>query len=221
VTFDRIEKHWGYRWFEKTPMDLQGASSRVDGLVFKGPMPGNDKLGFRFAAGEGKQVGFTSEDVLNLQGAISYTPSEVWTLDFYLDYLDEADFDQRASTFQAFAGWTGDKRRAGVQWSYRDYRDRDDRINMLSAYYVQDLKRGSVVGRLDRLFEPSIKGDGIAYLPFDPSAEATLVMLGFDFPLHPAVNLMPNIKYIYYDENDGERPEDDFFANLTLYISLP
>ncbi len=222
ITYDVIEKHWGYRWFEKTPMDIQGAASRVDGVTASGSLGGDGRHRYRAAVGEAKQAGFDSDNVVNAQVALGFAPNEQWLFDLYVDYLDESDFDQRANTYQLFAGWTGETSRAGLQWSLRDFRHRDDEINLLSGYYVHELGRIAAVGRFDRLFDPSVKGNGIAYLPFDPTSEATLLMAGIDIALHENVHLMPNVKYVYYDRNtSGERPEDDVYLKLTVFVELP
>ena len=49
-----------------------------------------------------------------------------------------------------------------------------------------------------------------------------LLMAGVDIKLHKNVDIMPNIKYTFYDTNDeGIRPDDDVYLNLTLSVTLP
>lgn len=67
---------------------------------------------------------------------------------------------------------------------------------------------------------------GIAYLPLDPSAKATLVMAGIDLPIRQVpvgrVHLMPNLKWVTTTTRRRvPSPEDDLFALLTLMIELP
>jgi len=79
----------------------------------------------------------------------------------------------------------------------------------------------SLVGRVDRLLEPSPKGDGIAYLPMDSSARATMVFAGVEFRLHPQLALTPNVVVATYDRNDqGLRPQTDVYLRLTLFLDF-
>jgi hypothetical protein len=82
-------------------------------------------------------------------------------------------------------------------------------------------ERASLVGRVDRLLEPSPKGDGISYLPMDPSARATMIFAGVEFRLNPHLALTPNAVVTTYDRNDqGVRPETDIYLRLTLFIDF-
>ena len=78
------------------------------------------------------------------------------------------------------------------------------------------------MGRLDHLLDPSVRGNDIDYIPFDPTATADAIFAGFDIDLHKSVRLMPNCKYVTYGTNDaGIRPDDDVYLNLTLLITVP
>ena len=46
-TFDVIEKFWGYRHVERTPMDLQGVASRDTGIAARGPITADGSISYR------------------------------------------------------------------------------------------------------------------------------------------------------------------------------
>ena len=87
---------------------------------------------------------------------------------------------------------------------------------------VADLPSGfSLIGRVDRLFEPSPRGNDISYIPFDPSAPATLFIGGAEFEISPHVTMTPNVLYTRYDVDDaGVRPQDDPQLRLTLFLDF-
>ena len=62
LTFSAVEAHWGYRWFEKTPMDIQGTPSRMDGVRAKGPLTPNGPFYYRAVLGQGSDLGFEKGD---------------------------------------------------------------------------------------------------------------------------------------------------------------
>ncbi len=219
VTFDLIESLWGYRWFEKTPLDVQGVPSRQDGISMSGRLTSDGRWRYRAIAGFGSDVGISDDDTGKVQVALTYQPSPQWLFDLYADAIAPEDDRHSAYSGQFFAAWTGEAHRAGLQWFYREGRVSEDPIHLVSAYYVRDYSRWSIVGRVDRLFEPSVKGDDIAYVPFDPTARATYVLAGIDFPVHPNINLMPNLKTILYD-HEGDRPGNDLYVALTLNIEI-
>ena len=228
LTFAGVEAHWSYRWFEKTPMDIQGVNSRLDGLRAVGPIIPGKRLYYRFALGQSRDLGFETDDVNKAQLAITYfNKNESFYGDIYFDYLeeDEEANEDTAWSFQLSGGWNGRKNDAGWLYFQREWENNPaERLRVVSAYFVHMFKHDHVnlVARIDRLLDPSVKGDGIDYIPFDPSAKATLLMAGVDIKLHKNVDIMPNIKYTFYDTNDeGIRPDDDVYLNLTLSVTLP
>ena len=57
----------------------------------------------------------------------------------------------------------------------------------------------TLVGRVDRLIQPSPAGNNISYLPFDPSAPATFFIGGVEFRLNPHLFITPNTVVTTYD----------------------
>ena len=227
LTFSSVEAHWGYRWFERTPMDLQGTPSRFDGLRLAGPLTPDGPFYYRFAAGQTGDLGFETDKVKRGEIAFTYLPEDrKLFFDLYLDYLDENEDENEDSawSYQLFGGWNGESSYAGLQYFERNWENLEaERLRVVSAYYVHTLpsRHWEIVTRIDFLLDPSVEGDGIRYMPFDPTARSTALFAGFDFKLHKHIDLMPNVKYVTYDTNDeGIRPNDDVYLNLTLHLKI-
>lgn len=70
-----------------------------------------------------------------------------------------------------------------------------------------------------RLFEPSAPDDDIDYLPFDPSASATMLIAGLEFATAERISSTPNGVVIRYDHDDqGQRLETDLHLRLTFFF---
>ncbi len=79
----------------------------------------------------------------------------------------------------------------------------------------------SLVGRIDRILEPSPKGDNIAYIPFDPTAQATMLLAGLEYRFSPVFRITPNVIWTTYGVNtDGVRPDDDLHLRVTFFLDL-
>lgn len=219
-TFDLIESIWGCRYLVRTPMDLQGEPSRDTGISAKGPLNASGTLSYRAMTGAGVQFGNESGDGRRWMGALTWRPSKRWTFDLYLDF-ERLTGTRDHATFQVFVAYQAEKLRWGFQYSNQDRQD-DPRVELASAFVVYEMgERTSLVGRVDRIMEPSPSGNNIAYIPFDPSARATFFIGGVEFRLTPKLRLTPNTIVIAYDRNDeGIRPKTDFYLRLTFFFNF-
>jgi hypothetical protein len=220
LTYDRIESVWGLRYLARTPMDLQGVPSRDTGISIRGPLNASGTFSYRAMAGLGVEFGADSNDHRKWMGAVTWQPDERWIIDAYLDFERIGGLRDR-STAQLFAAYQGERLRWGGQYSNQDRED-DPPLELASAFLVKGINdKVSLIGRVDRLLEPSPRGDGIAYLPMDPSARATLLFAGVEFRLNPQLLITPNVVHTRYDRNaDGVRPEDDLHLRLTLFLNF-
>jgi hypothetical protein len=219
-TFDLIESIWGLRYLARTPLDLQGVPSRDLGLSAQGPLNGAGTLWYRTMLGAGLEFGSESGDGRKAMGALTWKPSPRWTVDLYGDYEVLSGPTDRA-TVQVFAGYETEGLRWGVQYANQDRQD-DPPLELASGFAVGRLGRHvSLVGRVDRLIEPSPRGDAIDYLPMDPSAPATLLLGGVEIRIASWLVLTPNGVVTMYDLNDqGVRPRTDVHLRLTVFLDL-
>jgi hypothetical protein len=220
LTYDLIESTWGARYLMRTPLDLQGVPSRDTGVTLKGSLGRSENLGYRVMYGSGLEYANQGGGGDKLMAALTWHPSKSLYVDLYTDYEKRSGPTDR-STWQLFMGQKSESLRWGVQYSHQDRQD-DPALELASAFLVARLQDHlSVIARVDRLLEPSPRGDGIAYIPFDPSARATMLLAGLEYRVTPAFRVTPNVVWTNYDRNaDGIRPDDDLHLRLTLFIDL-
>jgi hypothetical protein len=218
LTFDVIESVWGLRYLMRTPADLQGAPSRDTGLSLKGRV--SEAWSYRVMIGTGEDFGAESGDGESTMAALNWKLSDHWLLDFYFD-SEKRPGPNDNTTGQVFAGYETDELRFGAQYLYRD-REANSHAELASAFIVKNFgPKLNGIGRIDWVLEPSIRGDNIAYIPFDPRARATMYLAGLEYRVSDHFYLTPNTILISYDRTDeGIRPETDFYLRLTLFADF-
>lgn len=219
-TFDLIESAWGFRYLARTPLDLHGVASRDNGISLKGPINSSGTLAYRAMLGAKADFGGETDDGNRWMAALTWKPSPEWTIDLYTDH-EWLSGPRDRRTLQAFAGYRTDKLSWGIQYSHQDRED-DPTLEIASTFIQGRVgKKTRLVGRIDRLFKPSPRGNNISYLPFDPTAPATTFFAGVEFQASPHFFVTPNTVVTYYDHNDlGVRPETDLHLRLTLFVNF-
>ncbi len=219
-TWDVIEKFWGYRPVEKTPLDLQKfGSSRDFGIALKGSLDRSKKWRYHLMIGNGSGVrGETNEGKIFLL-SLGFYPDEHVFVEIYGDYDDRPGSSDRY-TFQGFLGLKGSWGRVGLHYAHqtRQIEDGDDlQLDIASIFTVLKLSDNVYVfSRYDRVFDPNPDGAKIAYLPFDPTTRSNFIVAGVDFHVVENVRLIPNIEIVFYDQQAGERPDTDVVPRLTF-----
>ena len=220
VTFALIEDIWGLRYLMRTPMDLQGVASRDTGLKLGGPLNRSGSLNYSVMVGTGIEFGAEAGDGRKFMGSLSWQPADGYVIEGYVDYEDLAGRTDR-STVQFFAGHFSEALRWGLQYSYQDRQD-DPTLALASGFIVRPMtSKWDAIGRIDRIIEPSPKGDNISYIPFDPSAPATMFLGGFEYRASEHFAVIPNAIVTSYDRNDeGIRPNTDVQLRLTFFLDF-
>ena len=220
LTYDLIESTWGARYLMRTPLDLQGVSSRDTGITLKGSLGDGGRVGYRAMYGSGLEYANQGGGGDKLMGAITWSLASGVQIDVYADYEKRAGNTDR-NTWQVFAGHKTNTLRWGLQYSHQDRQD-DPTLELASAFVVRAWRENlSFIGRVDRLLEPSPRGDRIAYVPFDPSARATMMLAGVEYRAASVFRITPNVIWTTYDRNaDGVRPDDDLHLRITFFIDL-
>ncbi|MCH9029411.1 MAG: hypothetical protein IH819_07295 [Bacteroidetes bacterium] len=128
-TFQIIEKIWGYRAVEKTPLDLQRmASSRDFGLALKGKFDekGMFKYHLMFSNGSSnkQEIDKGKSGLL----ALAFYPVKEFVIEVYGDYADHAGSTDWY-TLQVFLGYKAKTFRAGILYAdqTRQSEDVEDR----------------------------------------------------------------------------------------------
>lgn len=215
-TFDLLEELLGLRYLEKSPLDLQKIASRDKGVAAKGPLVG--AWSYRAMIGTGLESGNKGDGPKYMMAA-TYDPDSPWLVDLFTSYERQPGKADR-TTLQAIAFRQTEAWRFSLLYSYQDRQD-NPRLEVGSFFAIYELsRRWNLIGRVDRLFEPSPGGEDIDYLPFDPTARATLLIAGAEARITRSFSLIPNVEIIRYDRPDsgGLRPGTDFLLRLTFQL---
>lgn len=220
LTFDVVEKSWGKRHLLRTPLDLQGEPSRDTGVSVKGPLGKDSAFSYRLMAGTGAEFGSEAGDGGKFMAALNWQIDERWMVDFYID-AEKLSGPRDRYTLQGFVEYDAETWRLGALYSNQD-REEDPPLELAAAWWIGSLSpRSEFIARVDRIIEPSPKGDNISYIPFDPSAPATLFYTGIEIAFGDHFALTPNLVITSYDRNDeGVRPETDVYIRLSAFINF-
>jgi hypothetical protein len=159
----------------------------------------------------------------SFMASFSFWPTKEIVFEIYGDY---ADREGEADTYieQAFVGYKKKNLHGGIQFSHQTLKARDNStdgtdLNILSLFLSGNVsEKIKLIGRIDKMFEPNPAGENIAYTPYDDTASFTMFLAGVDINVADGISIIPNIKYILYNENDdGLTPTNDAYAWVTLY----
>ncbi|MCH8033826.1 MAG: hypothetical protein IH950_08755 [Bacteroidetes bacterium] len=221
-TFQIMEKIWGYRAVEKTPLDLQRmASSRDFGLALKGKLDekGMFKYNIMFSNGSSnkQEIDKGKSGLLSL----AFYPVKEFVIEVYGDYADH-EGSTNWYTLQAFLGYKTKTVRAGIMYADQTRQSEDvedQKMRVASLFIVGEVsEKFSLFGRADRNFDPNPQGDDIPFIPFDPTASNIFFVVGVDWHPVKQVRFMPNVEFVKYDENDdGVTPVSDVIGRITFF----
>ena len=153
-------------------------------------------------------------------GGITWRGSTGLLVDAYLDWESRPGPYDR-STVQFLVGKKTEQYTLGLEYTHQD-RGEDPDLELATLMGVMKLGGPwSVMAQLHRLFKPSVKGNDIAYIPFDPTATATNLVAGVEYRFNPHFTLSPNIVWTHYGINElGVKPDDDVHLRLTFYVNF-
>jgi hypothetical protein len=221
-----VEPVWGYRFLEKTPLDLQKwISSRDFGVALQGNLVSGGKVKYHLMLGNGSGEKSEVNQGKKIMTAVSFYPVDHIILEAYGDWTDETGATDYY-TYQGFAAYKTEQYTLGLQAAQQIRQapsQADKNFTLASAFLtVKAADKITLVGRVDRLFEA---GGSLAakqsYLPFDPTAKSTLLIAAIDYAPLPDVHLTPNVEIIMYDKNDaGITPDSDVLVRLTFYYQF-
>ena len=220
ITYDVMEAFWGKRYLVRTAPDIQGIAARDVGLKAMGPLPFADGLSYRIMHGF-KETWEADKNPFNkTMGAVAWRGPTGFLIDAYMDYESRPGPYDR-STWQFLAGKKTKQYTLGFEYTNQD-RGEDPDLELATVMAVVKLSGAwSAMGQLHRLFKPSVKGNDIAYIPFDPTAKATNVVAGLEYRFNDHFVLSPNIVWTHYSVNEsGVRPDDDVHVRLTFYVNF-
>ena len=223
-TWRIIEKTWGHRFLEKTPLDLQKwGSSRDFGIGVRGNIITNGKLRYYIMLGNGSGTKSESNKGKKLLSSITWFPTDKLIFEVYGDWNDNTNHTDWI-TGQIFGAYKGPKFMLGMQYAVQERQGETENTTLqifstFATYKMND--KWGLVGRLDRNFDPNPKGESISYIPFNDTASNIFYVFGVDFSPWKNVTFTPNVEIVSYDiNNEGITPSTDVYGRLTFYWKL-
>ncbi len=222
-TWDVIEKIWGYRSVEKTPLDLQKfGSSRDLGIALKGKIQrGIVRYHLMLANGAGTKSETNREK--KVYGSLGISPKKGLIFELYGDW-EEGKGHTDNYTYQVFLGLTNPFFRLGLQYAQKTYQmepDTSSNYPIASIFTTFSIRKNlTLLFRFDHLFEPSPMGEKISYLPFSSQAKANLFVFGLDLHPNRLVHIIPNVEMVQYQETNGIKPDSDMVTRITVFYKF-
>jgi len=226
ANIDFVDAFQGYRSVEKNPVDLyRWDSSRDLGLALQGALGEKRRTRYSFQFGNGSGTGSEVDQSKAVRGQLVHRSASGLVLEGYADWQDRPEA-RDVWTAEAFAGWQEKAWRASLQYGHQERHEAgpggaDLELDFLSAFAAVQLSpKVTLLGRVDRNFDPIPGGETIDYMPFSDRAKSTFGYLGADVTLHGNVHLIPNVELTAYDEaEDGTTPGADVVPRVTLFFS--
>jgi len=226
ANIDFVDGFQGYRQIEKNPFDLyRWDSSRDLGVLLQGGLGKERRTRYSFQFGNGSGTGSETDASKSVRGELSHRFAGGLVLEAYADWQDRPE-GRDFSTLSAFLGWQEKGWRASLQYGRQERREagtegEDLSLDFLSAFAaVQVSPRVTLVGRVDRNFDPIPNGETTDYMPFSDRAPSAFGYAAVDVTLAKAVHLIPNVELTVYDEAaDGTTPGTDVVPRLTLFFA--
>ncbi|MFQ5797699.1 MAG: hypothetical protein ACE5H0_03280 [Bacteroidota bacterium] len=222
-TWDVIEKIWGYRSVEKTPLDLQKfGSSRDLGIAIKGHLDQRKRVNYHVMFANGAGTKSETNKGKKILGSFGFKPDDSIILEVYGDWEDRGD--PTRYTVQGFAAYQTDKARLGVHFASQTRTasgKEDENLEIASVFVAGELSdKVQAFARYDHMFDPA--PSGISYIPFDNTAgSSNLIVAGLDYSPANNVHFMPNLEVVIYGENaGGTKPDSDVIPRLTAYYKF-
>ena len=222
-TWETVEKIWGYRAVEKTPVDLQKfGSSRDFGISVKGKLGRAGKVYYHAMFGNGSSNKSETNKQKKVMGSLGAWLTDNFIVEGYADFDGRPDHQNRA-TLQGFVAYKTDRARVGFQFMYQHRQmgagEPSLDMNIWSGFAAAQITgKVAVFGRVDIISDPNPDGAAIAYIPFDETAKATFIVGGLDFHLSSRLHVMPNVELVGYSAvDDGPDPDTDVIPRVTVY----
>lgn len=214
-TWENVEKIWGYRAVERTPLDLHRMGAARDlGIAVTGSFDAAKRYRYHVQAGNGASTGTETNEEKKVAASFAFVPANELFFEVYAD-RDSRPGDDDRTTLQAFGAYQRPGFRAGVQLA-RQMREPHD-LDLASVFAVLDVRKNvSLLARVDRMFDPDPEGDRIAFLPFSTTSASTLLILGADWKAHKNVSIIPNVEVVQYDDDT----DTTLLPRLTLYFTF-
>jgi hypothetical protein len=179
ITYDVLEAFWGKRYLVRTAPDIHGIAARDVGMKLVGPLPAAEGVNYRIMYGSKETWQADKNPYDKTMGGITWRGTDR----SFGRRLCGLGIPARAARpiYRGNFWWV--KRPSnitlGLEYTNQD-RGEDPDLELATADGGRETRGAMepVMAQLHRLFKPSVKGNDIAYIPFDPTAKATNLVAG-------------------------------------------
>jgi hypothetical protein len=220
LSFDNIDKWYGYRHVEKTMWDLYKVrSSREFGMTLSGAFDKAKK--YNYSVQFGNNSGYKNEidkyKEIGVDFVINLTPQLIIEINGDRTTTSAIKNDYQV---QAFVGYQGDWGRAGVNYGRQTIKETGKSnvdFGVLSTFAVAKFsKQYEALVRFDTTFDPQPNGQ-TDFLIIEKGYKTSLFILGLGWNVSPRFQVMPNVKLLSYKANSlGTKPEANQQFNVTF-----
>ena len=214
-----VDAFWGYRFLEKSLLDLQRIGATRDlGVAFRGSLGSGQKVRYHFMLGNGSSTRGETDRGKGTQASLGYYPNDSLILEFFSDYDQRPEADR--NTYSAFLAYKRDWGRLAIQYAHQERKGLSPvDLDLMSFFGIVNVSsKVALIGRYDRMFDPNPEGANIPYIPFDPTAKFHFFLTGIDWKVTEEFSLLPNIEVVRYDKReDGSQPATDVIPRVTFF----
>ncbi len=215
-TWEGVEQLLGYRYIEKTPLDLwRMGNSRDSGVGLKTQF---GKTQLYFVVGNGSHTRSETNRGKAVYLSLQQSLNEQWTLELYGDLYDQpADSDWR--TVQGLLVYRTERTKVGFQYAHQARQNQQD-LAVFSVYAeTQVAERTRLFARADWLNNPVPDADKISYFVLSPVARPRFYNFGVIYELEKDLYLVPNVEWVTYanPSGGGAKPKDALFWRMTFF----
>ena len=221
-TWKNVEGVWGYRPVTETPLHLHKMGNGSDfGVALQGDIDKSKKVSYHLIFANGTSTSGEIDGNKKVAFSLAVKPVKGLILEGYAD-LENAVDRGRWYTLQGFLGYQHEQFRFGAQLANQT-RERDDKNILVSSVFgaAQLLeKKVWAFARFDRLSDPSPAANR-GYIHFDDTAAPNMILVGLDWKPMEALNIMPNLVFVFYDEPDkGAKSDATIMPRLTAFFTF-
>ncbi len=207
---------WGYRSVESYPMSVQKfIPSREFGLGYDYK---NEAFAFKAIFGNGEDNKNEANKGKSYTVLLSYGEKTGIYAEAYYNYLSKDDGDNE-TLLQGFLAYRADWGRLGVFYGRKtiDIDDTESDYNVLSVFacipVAEDME---VFARYDKTMDANPKGDSISYLRMSSLNPSNYLVGGLSYKVNKNISFIPNVQYVFYDEEDGIDTDSDLILRATF-----
>jgi hypothetical protein len=188
------EKLWGYRAVEKTIMDLQKVgSSRDNGIGFKTPLGGSEKINLHLMVGNGNSTKSETDHDKKLYGLVEFKPAGALVATAYVDWQSQPQ-DRDQTTLAVVVGKAGEDLHGAVEVFSHTAANaaggKDVTTQGVSLFGAKRLRDNVKVFARADLADPNTDADDDSEM---------LLMGGIDWSPTKGIHIMPNLQVISED----------------------